>query len=156
MLSDGQLLRSLGLRARVAIKRELQRLMADHDACASFLCTAAANGDKSAGVESVGEQNALPRWSSLGGSVSSICDQRILRSNDREDRPVVLLYSRLCIGAPTLVLGLVDPGTPFADALTEDVENAIIRIESIVVDVLDPAEGSSRTTRQQSKARLTD
>jgi hypothetical protein len=74
-----------------------------------------------------------------GGLCVAVCEQRTLRAVDREEREVVLLYSRVCTDAPVLVLGLVDSRAPFTDVLTDDMEEAVERIESLIVDMLDPA-----------------
>lgn len=156
VLSDAYLVRSFRLRPRVALKRELQRLLAEHDAVAAFLWTAAASGDKALSIESVGDREARPRSHNLQGRASSICDQRVLRSFDREDRAVVLLYSKLCMDAPTLILGLVEPGAPFTDILVADLEQAIVRIESIIVDVLDPPAEAPSSQKRAPRARTLD
>jgi hypothetical protein len=58
-----------------------------------------------------------------------VCQQRALRCADGDEREVVLLYSRMCTGAPILVLGLVDSRAAFTDVLTDDVEAAAERLD---------------------------
>lgn len=147
MLSDARLASALGLRTRVAIKRELQRLMTEHEAAAALLWTAAGNGDKALGIEFVGDHETLPRSHNLQGRATCICDQRVLRSYDGEDRSVVLIYSRLCKDAPTLIVGVVEAAARFTDVLVEDLERAVSRIEAIIVDVLDPPAEAPRPTK---------
>ena len=120
-ITDARILSALTLPTRVALKRELQRLCRTHSATAAFLWTASGSGGKACGVETVGDLNVLPRLNHLGGPVWV----------DREQREVVLLYSRVCTDARVLILGLVDTRAPFTDVLTDDMEEAVERIESL-------------------------
>ncbi len=152
VLSDTRLISALTLRAHVGLKRELQRLCRVHDAAAAFLWLAAANGDSSFGIEFAGDHGALPRSQSMQGRCTHVCEQRTLRSLDGDDREVVLLYSRMCKDAPTLLLGLVDPATPFTDILTDDMEGAAETLETMILNVLEPvpiaAERVARSARR--------
>lgn len=139
-ISDARMLSALCLRSRVAVKRELQRLCRAHAATTAFLWTAGSKGDVQGRLEFAGDPAGLPMSSSLGGSSSFVCEQRTLRCADREEREVVVLYYRLATGAPTLVIGLVDSRSPFADVLTDDIEAAVERMESVIVDALEPAD----------------
>lgn len=138
MLTDTRMLYSLRLRARVNIKRELMRLCRAHDASAAFLWTATSTGEKACGIEYAGSRDALPRSTNMHGSMTHVCEQRTLRSIGGDDREVVLLYSRMCNDAPVLLLGLVDAADPFTDVLTDDMEQAVDKIEMMILDVLDP------------------
>lgn len=139
MLTDARVISALTLRARVTLKRELLRLCRAHSAAAAFLWTATPQGDRSHSIETAGDVKALPRASNLKGPVTMACEQRTLRCADGEERETVLLYSRICAGAPTLVVGLIDARAAHTDVLVEDLEVAIERIESLIVESLDPA-----------------
>lgn len=154
-ITDAQLLRALSLRSRVAVKRELQKLIRAHAAASAFLWTASAKGDRTASIEYAGDTSTLPRWSDLGGPVSFGCEQRTLPCADGDQREVVLVYVRICLGAPTLVVGLVDSRAPLAGILADDIEGTAERIESLIVDVLDPAPSEKCTspTREPRSAR---
>lgn len=139
MLTDARVISALGLRARVTLKRELQRLCRAHSAAAAFLWTATAHGDRSCGIESAGDIRALPSLQCLNGPITTTCEQRTLRCEDREQRETVLLYSRICAYAPVLVIGLIDARAPYCDLLTDDMEAAMERVESLIVEAFDPA-----------------
>lgn len=151
MVTEARVLSALRLRSRVRIKKELQRLCRAHAATTAFLWTAATNGDAQVRLEFAGDPASLPGSRSLGGACTYVCQQRTLRCADGEEREVVLLYSRLASGAPTLVLGLVDSRAVLTDVLTDDVELALERIETVLVEALEPAE--EPTAERPTKAR---
>ena len=134
MVSDRQLRGALSLRARVALRRELQGLVRAHSAACAFLWTCSPGGGRVIGVEFAGQPAALPRSGALGTYVPTCCQQRTVVCADREERELVFLAQPLCSGAPTFALGLVDARAQFADPLIEDVERAMERIEDIIVD----------------------
>ena len=118
-VSDARLNTALSLRSRVAIKRELQRLARAHSAACAFLWTCSSRGHRTLGIESVGDPAALPRSGDVGGCAIA-CEQRNIVCADGERRDVLLLHVRLCMGAPLLVLGLVDSRTSITDVLVDD------------------------------------
>lgn len=146
-MSDARILSALTLRAHVGLKRELQRLCRAHDAAAAFLWTAAANGDKTYGIEFAGDHDALPRSNSMHGRSTHVCEQRTLRSLGGDDREVIVLYSRMCKNAPILLLGLVDAATPFTDVLTDDIEATADKLEMMILDVLEPEVPAPESSR---------
>lgn len=153
MLTDARIISALTLRARVTLKRELQRLCRAHSASAAFLWTSTPRGDRAYGVETAGDIAALPQSGNLKGPITTTCEQRTLRCEDGEDHEVVLLYSRLCKEAPTFVLGLVDARAPFIDALTDDLEAAVERAETVIVDLIEPPEAPPAASARKKSGR---
>lgn len=137
-VSEDRLLRSLGVRTRVAIKRQLQGLWRSHSAANVFLWMTSSAGRRTRAVEFAGDPHSLPRTTYLG-PLCAVCEQRRVDCVDGEPRELVLLFLRMWMGAPLLVLGLTDSRAPFTDVLTDDVEAVAERIEEIVVDALEPA-----------------
>ena len=152
-VTDARIQSVLSVRARVSIKRELQELCRAHAAACAFLWTASERGEVRSRIESAGDPTSLPVSRDLGGGCTFVCAQRTLRCADGEAREVVLLYDRLCTAAPVLVLGLVDSRAAFTDVLTEDMEGAGDRLESILVDALEPLPPASPGARTGAPSR---
>lgn len=145
-ISDARLDGALSLRSRVAIKCELQRLIRAHSAATAFVWLCSSRGHRTTALEYAGDPNGLPRSGDLGGC-AVVCEQRNVLCADQEPREVVLLHQRLCVGAPMLVLGLVESRAQLADVLVDDIERALDCIEAIIVDTLDPIRGEQARTR---------
>lgn len=136
-ISEARLFNSLSLRARVALKRELQRLVRAHSAACCFLWTCSSRGQLATRVEFAGDSSSLPRAGDVGG-VAIVCEQRTVVCADGESRELIVLHATMCTGAPLLVLGLVDSRAPLTDLITEDIEHTFERIEDLLVTALEP------------------
>jgi hypothetical protein len=61
-----------------------------------------------------------------------------MRCGDGEERRFVVLFRRLCHGGPLLVLGFAAEAVSLVDSITVDLDATIERIETVVVEVVDP------------------
>ena len=134
VVTDARLLSALGLRARVSLKRGLQRLGREHGATCAFLWSATSRGELETRIEYAGDPGALPGSRRVGSLCAYACEQRTLRCADGEEREVVLLGGRMCTGAPTLLLGLVDSRAPLTDVLSDGLESTLEQLEHFLVD----------------------